>query len=63
MNTSDLVDRLAASDDKITKAQAKLGNEAFVAKAPPQVIEQEKKRVAEFGAALQKIRDQLQRLA
>jgi valyl-tRNA synthetase len=47
---------------EITKAQAKLGNQAFVAKAPPAVIEQEQKRVADFGAALQKIRDQLQRL-
>jgi valyl-tRNA synthetase len=47
---------------EITKAQAKLGNQAFVAKAPPAVIEQEQKRVAEFSAALQKIRDQVQRL-
>ena len=49
-------------DKEITKAQAKLGNEAFVAKAPPQVIEQEKKRMADFSAALEKIREQLRRL-
>jgi valyl-tRNA synthetase len=49
-------------EGEITKANAKLGNEAFVAKAPPAVIEQEKKRVADFGATLEKIRQQLQRL-
>jgi len=49
-------------EGEITKANAKLGNEAFVAKAPPAVIEQEKKRMADFGATLDKIRQQLQRL-
>ena len=32
------------------------------AKAPPAVIEQERKRIADFTAALEKIRVQLQRL-
>ena len=49
--------------NEITKANSKLSNEAFVAKAPPAVIEQEKKRVAEFTATLAKVQDQLQRLA
>ena len=49
-------------EGEIAKASAKLGNEAFVAKAPPAVIEQEKKRVADFGAALDKILEQLKRL-
>ncbi|PUE25394.1 valine--tRNA ligase [Limnohabitans sp. JirII-29] len=49
--------------NEITKAHAKLSNEAFVAKAPPAVIEQEKKRVADFTATLAKVQDQLQRLA
>ena len=49
--------------NEITKAHGKLSNEAFVAKAPPAVIEQEKKRVAEFTATLAKVQDQLQRLA
>ena len=49
-------------EGEIAKASAKLGNEAFVAKAPPAVIEQEKKRVADFGAALEKILEQLKRL-
>ncbi|HET6828724.1 MAG TPA: class I tRNA ligase family protein, partial [Ramlibacter sp.] len=47
---------------EITKAQAKLSNEAFVAKAPPAVIEQEKKRLADFTAQLEKVEAQLARL-
>lgn len=52
----------ARLDGEITKANAKLGNEAFVAKAPPAVIDQEKKRVADFGATLIRIQEQLARL-
>ena len=47
---------------EIAKALAKLGNEAFVAKAPPAVIAQERKRVADFEATLAKLSDQLSRL-
>jgi valyl-tRNA synthetase len=47
---------------EIAKATGKLSNEAFVAKAPPAVIEQEKRRVAEFSATLEKLQAQLQRL-
>jgi valyl-tRNA synthetase len=47
---------------ELTKANAKLSNQAFVAKAPPAVIEQERKRIADFAATLGKIRDQLARL-
>ena len=39
-----------------------LGNEAFVAKAPPAVIAQEKQRVADFSAMLARLKDQLVRL-
>ncbi|TXI25262.1 MAG: valine--tRNA ligase, partial [Ottowia sp.] len=49
-------------EGEIAKANGKLSNQAFVAKAPPAVIEQEKKRVADFTAALNKLRDQLRRL-
>lgn len=48
---------------ELAKAQAKLANEAFVAKAPPAVIEQERKRIADFTASLEKIEGQLKRLA
>jgi valyl-tRNA synthetase len=47
---------------EIARANTKLGNQSFVAKAPPAVIEQERKRVADFGATLAKLREQLSRL-
>ncbi len=53
------VDRL---QNEITKAGAKLSNEAFVAKAPPAVIDEAKKRVAEFTATLNKVQAQLVKL-
>ncbi len=53
---------VARLQGEITKANGKLGNEAFVAKAPPAVIDQEKKRVADFGATLAKLQAQLVRL-
>ncbi|MDR7095027.1 valine--tRNA ligase [Hydrogenophaga laconesensis] len=53
----------ARLENEITKANGKLSNEAFVAKAPPAVIDQEKKRVADFSATLDKVREQLARLS
>ncbi len=53
---------VARIEGEITKANGKLGNEAFVAKAPAAVLEQEKKRVADFSATLTRLRDQLARL-
>ncbi len=50
-------------EGEIVKAQTKLGNEAFVAKAPPAVIELEKKRVTDFSDTVVKMRGQLARLA
>ena len=49
-------------EGEIAKAQGKLGNQAFVAKAPPAVIEQEQQRLADFSGTLAKIREQLARL-
>ena len=57
-----LAKEVARLEGEITKANGKLGNEAFVAKAPPAVIEQEQKRLADFGATLLKVREQLARL-
>ncbi len=53
---------IARIEGEIAKANNKLSNEAFVAKAPPAVIDQEKKRIADFGATLTRLRDQLGRL-
>jgi valyl-tRNA synthetase len=47
---------------EIAKANAKLNNQAFTAKAPPQVITQEKQRVEDFSATLAKLQEQLKRL-
>lgn len=53
---------VARIEGEIAKANGKLSNEAFVAKAPAAVLEQEKKRVADFSATLARLRDQLARL-
>lgn len=53
---------IARIEGEISKVNGKLGNEAFVAKAPPAVIEQERKRLADFTSALQRLGDQLVRL-
>ena len=46
----------------VRKAQAKLGNESFVARAPAAVVEQEKERLASFTTTLDKLREQLSKL-
>ncbi|PVX68713.1 valine--tRNA ligase [Paraburkholderia unamae] len=48
--------------NEVTKCKAKLGNDSFVAKAPPAVVEQEQKRLAEYQATLEKLAAQLARL-
>ncbi len=47
---------------EVAKAEGKLANQAFVAKAPPAVIEQERQRIAQFSATLARLREQLARL-
>jgi valyl-tRNA synthetase len=47
---------------ELAKANGKLANQAFVAKAPLAVIEQEHKRIAQFTLTLEKLQDQLRRL-
>ena len=47
---------------ELAKANGKLANEAFVAKAPAAVIEQERARIAQFTQTLGKLQDQLRRL-
>jgi valyl-tRNA synthetase len=53
---------VARLENEISKANAKLSNEAFVAKAPPAVIDEARTRVGAFGDTLEKVRGQLARL-
>lgn len=53
---------IARLEGEIAKAQAKLSNESFVARAPAAVVEQEKKRITDFGATCERLSDQLKRL-
>jgi valyl-tRNA synthetase len=49
-------------EGEVTKAKTKLSNDAFVAKAPPEVIAELRKRLADFEDTLAKLRAQLARL-
>ena len=57
-----LAKEVARLEGEIAKAGNNLGNAAFVAKAPPAVLQQARKRVADFVATLAKVQDQLARL-
>jgi len=48
---------------EVSKLESKLGNEAFVAKAPPEVIEEQRERLAEASASQRKLSAALDRLA
>jgi len=48
---------------EIAKANGKLSNESFVARAPAAVVAQEQERVANFSATLEKMQEQLAKLA
>ena len=48
---------------EIGKAEAQLGNERFVQRAPPKVVEEMRQRVAGFKQALRQLEDQRDRLA
>ena len=53
---------IARLEGEISKANGKLDNESFVARAPEAVVTQEKARVAEFSANLEKLQAQLNKL-
>ena len=50
---------IARLEGEISKANGKLNNESFVARAPVAVVAQEKARVAEFSASVEKLQSQL----
>jgi len=49
-------------EGEIVKANGKLSNESFVARAPAQVVAQEKERLANFSVTLEKLREQMAKL-
>jgi valyl-tRNA synthetase len=53
---------IARLDAEIAKCAAKLGNEAFVAKAPAAVVEQEQQRLSQYRDTIAKLSAQLARL-
>jgi valyl-tRNA synthetase len=53
---------IARLSGEIAKAQAKLTNESFVARAPAAVVEQEKQRVEQFGDTLKQVQAQRAKL-
>jgi len=48
---------------ELEKCDAKLANPGFVERAPPLIVAQEKERRARFAATLEKVNEQLQKLA
>ncbi len=53
---------IARLDNEIAKATTKLSNASFVDRAPAAVVDQEKKRMADFAATLGKVREQRTKL-
>jgi valyl-tRNA synthetase len=57
-----LAKEIARLEGEIAKAQAKLGNETFVSRAPPAVVAQERARLDDFAQTLGRLRDQAAKL-
>jgi len=53
---------IARLSSEVSKTEAKLGNESFVARAPASVVELEKKRLADFSATLVQLLTQRKKL-
>jgi valyl-tRNA synthetase len=58
-----LTKEIARREGEVANAKAKLANESFVARAPANVVEQERKRLADLEETIGKLREQLQKLA
>ena len=58
-----LAKEIARLSGEIAKAQAKLGNASFIDRAPAMVVEQERKRMEDFGTTLVLLQAQRNKLA
>ena len=58
-----LAKEIARLQGEIVKADSKLANESFVARAPAAVVEQERARLADFRQALARLKEQQSRVA
>jgi valyl-tRNA synthetase len=58
-----LAKEAAGVEDEIGKIERKLGNEQFLAKAKPEVVEEQRERLAEAEAARTRLRAALARIA
>ncbi len=50
-------------EKEVSRTQGKLNNEKFVGKAPADVVQKEKDKLADYEAALTKLKDQVQKIA
>jgi valyl-tRNA synthetase len=57
-----LTKEVARLQGEIDKAQSRLGNESFVARAPAAVVAQERERLEGFSQNLSRLKEQLERL-
>ena len=57
------IETVALPVSEIAKIDAKLGNEAFVSKAKPEVVEEQKERRAEADAVRHKLSDAVKRIS
>ncbi len=57
-----LAKEIARIEAEVSKAQTKLGNQSFVARAPAAVVAQEQQRLADFGQTLARLHEQMTKL-
>ncbi len=57
-----LAKEIARIEGESVKAESKLANSSFVERAPAKVVQQEKERLANFAATLEKLQEQLRKL-
>jgi valyl-tRNA synthetase len=57
-----LTREIEKSQAEIRKVEAKFANESFMAKAPPEIVEENRERKADFEATVQKLQAALKRV-